>query len=308
LVGEQEGAFQAFSEIPRVTRVHNLIEAVNFDAQTVQVTGMLLQYDFLVIATGMVAPPAFRFGNRKTSASSRKDLMMSMDSFRESVFSASEVAERMRKSRKVLAAASVVVVRGSDSWAVEQACAIREAFPESKRVVLAAGDARLMPELLSEADSARLAARLKARRISVVLGDCTENVESQLGAAVLDCTSSDAPNTEYLPASYLAEGGFVDCDERLRVAAASLGNVFAAGQLVAGQRGDVVLAQHPSVVARNIAAMLSGRTPSAEVGKGPLLKLRKGVAVALGSKEFFSVGISGKLESVKRRRSPRDQH
>ena len=288
-----------------MARVHNLIERVDYDAQTVHVTGHALQYDFLVIATGMAPPPAFRFGNRRTLPGSRRDLTVSTDSFKESVFSASELSERMRKSRKLLAAAPVVVVRGSDARAVEQACAVREAFPEPKRVVLVAAEARLMPELLSEGDSARLAAKLAARRIAVMLA-CSEEAAAVPGAALLDCTASDAPNTDFLPADCLRDG-FVVCDEKLRVVGASLGNVFAVGQLVEGQRGDAALTQHAAVVARNVAALIGGRPPVTEVGKGPLLRLKKGVAVALGTKEFFSVGLSGKLESVKRRRSPRDQ-
>ncbi len=274
--------------------------------QTVHMTGASLGYDVLVCATGMAPPAVFRFGNRQTAPSSRRDLTVSMDSFKESVFSAAELARRMRKLRKVLAAAPSVVVVGGDMQAVEQACAVREAFGEPKKVVLATRETRLMVDVLTEADSAKLAVRLEARHVTVLLG-CDPAQVAAGGAAVLDYTSSHVPNTEYLPASALCDG-FVVCDDKLRVAAASSGNVFAMGRLVHGQTSDASLALHAKVIARNVAALASGKQPTAELGKTApsLLKLRKGVAVALGSKEFFSVGLAGKLESVKRRRSPRD--
>ncbi len=49
LVGEHERAFEPFMELPKVTRLHDLVESVDFDGQTVHVTGRVLQYDFLHI-------------------------------------------------------------------------------------------------------------------------------------------------------------------------------------------------------------------------------------------------------------------
>jgi hypothetical protein len=83
---DEHVAFEELSLEDPIQFLHNLVESVDFEAQTVLVTGRKIHYSLLVIATGMAAPEVFAFGNRKTNKSSREDLLASVDSFKESVY------------------------------------------------------------------------------------------------------------------------------------------------------------------------------------------------------------------------------
>jgi hypothetical protein len=296
LLVDETMAFESIGDNGKIELVHNLIESVDFESQTVFVTGRAIKYSILIVATGLQQPEVFSFGNRLSSKSSREDLLKSVDSFKESVYSSAEIERRLKKQRKQISnSENGAFVIGNSKSAVELAATLKETQGSGYRVTLVTTEGRLVPEL-SEQDAQKLLAQLRARGVVVRL-NCTAPYDeaSAAGAIVLDCMGDRRPNSEFLLASSACnEDGFVVCDDKLRIRG-GLGIEFAVGTLLSGgpRKGD------SSVVAKNVLALLNGKPVSVSRGqKAP--KQQKVASVALGSEEFFSVGLMGKIETKRR--------
>ena len=296
LVSESMAFHSIDGKSGKIELVHNLIESVDFENQSVILTGRVIKYSVLVVATGMARPEVFSFGNRLTNKSSREDLLTSVDSFKESVYSSQEIEKRLRKQRKLIAGSKGgAVVIGNSKAAVELAATLKDTQGESYQVSLVTPEKRLVPEF-GESDSEKLLNELKSLGVSVRLNCASGYADAAtVSAVVLDCSVPSRPNTDFLQAtSVLDENGFVLCDEKLRIKG-GMGIEFAVGSLVSGgsRSGDA------SVVAKNVCSLLLGKVPSATRGQKKA-KAEKVSSVALGAENFYSVGLFGKIETRKR--------
>ena len=254
----------------------------------------VLEYDCLVIATGLNYKEPYRFGARTDRESEERDLLTrSVSSFRYDVFSTMEILEKLGDQRKQLAKSEKVVVIGGGATGVETACEIKQAFPKKSVEIVHSKERLMMGEpCMTPALSAKLLEKVEAMGVKVKL-NTRHSGESEPETLLIHATTA-SPNTQYLPSDMLDDDGYVRTDSHLRV----LGHdsVFALGDVVAGYAHNVKTAKmaHAPVVAKNVIALVNGSSKMAKVEALPK-PVESFMVVTLGPNASFSNGMMGKI-------------
>jgi NADH dehydrogenase FAD-containing subunit len=241
--------------------------AADFDAKTVDVTvstdnsRRTLTYDHLVLATGSRCPePTSPW---KASGSYE------------------EVLEHLHQTAKKAKAAKHIVVGGAGGTGVEVAGELAYEWGKTKEIILLSADDKVLG---GDVTASAAANELKKLNVSIKYGarvDSTstnsESGKTEVKLANGEVIATDlylstigvVPNTEYVPAKYLAGKDnyrTVVVDEYLRVKETK--DVWACGDVVSKPRAGFFITQKQAVsVAKNIEAALAGKEPA--VAKGP---------------------------------------
>ncbi|RPA84571.1 FAD/NAD(P)-binding domain-containing protein [Ascobolus immersus RN42] len=136
-----------------------------------------------------------------------------------------------------IAAANTIVISGGGPTAIETAGELATENP-SKKVILIAGEARLLPGLPASAGT-EAERQLKALNVEVIKGVRVEG-ETETGVRTSDGKTVEAefflpahgvlPNNSFIPKEWQSVGGWLECDEYLRVK--DHPNVWGVGDIV----------------------------------------------------------------------------
>jgi apoptosis-inducing factor 2 len=210
-----------------------------------------------------------------------------------------DTAEALTKqavTREQLASASRVLLVGAGPVGLELAGEITDVWPDKEVTIVDLAD-----DILSGAYSPELRNSLRRqldeRGVRLVLGaplveeiTVTPGVNASISVSTRAGVAIDAdiwfrcygvvPESDYLAGDLLSArrpDGFIDVDDRLRVAGHH--NVFAIGDVsgIAEPKRAAAAQQHAQVVGDSIAAMAEGRVPEATYLPGP-----DGVLIPLG--------------------------
>lgn len=211
-----------------------------------------------------------------------------------------DTAEALTKqagTREQLASASRVLLVGAGPVGLELAGEIIDVWPDKEVTIVELADDILGGAYLPELRE-RLRHQLDERGVRLVLGaplveeiTVAPGVNAPISASTTAGVEIDAdiwfrcygvvPQSDYLAGELLSArrpDGFVDVDDRLRVAGHD--NVFAIGDVtgIAESKRAAAAERHAQVVADNIIAMAQGRVPEATYRPGP-----DGVLIPLGA-------------------------
>ncbi|RDA96224.1 hypothetical protein CP533_1720 [Ophiocordyceps camponoti-saundersi (nom. inval.)] len=210
-----------------------------------------ITYDYLVIATGADATD--------------KDMpWKASGSYEDCLTSLHRTADRIRTAEHV-------VIGGGGATGVEVAAEIKHEFPSKTVVILNSSDT------LVSGDSSAAAVESELRRLGVdvkkgLRGTPSDDAPRPDGKTVVHLsdggflltdlylpTTGLSPNTSFLPADWLTQGGYVDVDECMRVPGTS--GVWALGDVVSKPRAGFLIteAQVAAGVASNVDLVLKGK-------------------------------------------------
>jgi apoptosis-inducing factor 2 len=211
-----------------------------------------------------------------------------------------DTAEALTKqavTREQLASASRVLLVGAGPVGLELAGEITDVWPDKEVTIVDIAE-DILGGIYSPEMRERLRDQLDERGVRLVLGaPLAEEITVVPGVNAPFSTSTTAgveidadiwfrcygvvPQSDYLAGELLSArrpDGFIDVDERLRVAGND--NVFAIGDVtgIAEPKRAAAAQHHAQVVADNIAAMAQGRAPEVAYRPGP-----DGVLIPLGA-------------------------
>jgi len=248
-------SFERFRKLDAARIVHGTLTGVDASAGTVSVrtsggSEATEAFDALVIATGVSN------GFWRTPA----------------LQSATEVDAALRASHERLAGARSIAVVGGGAAAVSAAFNAASTWPHTQVDLYFPGD-RALPQHhrrvwdVIGARLQRLGVGLHPGHRAVVPHDADSITDASIewttgqsnatADAVVWAIGRVQPNTDWLPAEWLAEGGFVRVDEYLRVAGQN--HIFAIGDLAAtGPLRNSARGRADGLLARNVLAGLNG--------------------------------------------------
>ena len=242
--------------------------AADFDAKTVEITlpdnntTRTLPYDQLVLATG-------------ARSASPDTPWKAPGTYEETLASLHDTATKVTNAQHI-------VVGGAGSTGIEVAGELGFEYGKTKEIVLlCSGDKVAGGAALADAAAAELAklnvtikygAHVQEARPAPAGHDKTEVVLASGETLTTDLylpTTGLIPNTEFIPAQYLADGDVVrpvKVDEYLRVPGTE--EVWACGDIVSKPRASFFHTQKQAAsVAKNVEAALAGLKPT--IAKGP---------------------------------------
>ena len=285
--------------LPDVELIQGNVEEVDIEGRKVWLyEGQPITYDILVVATGKIYARPFRFiGLRSSSSDDRSEMMQSQNAFHPEVFSAPQLLEQLKKQRKRLKAASLVVVVGGTILGVESSAEIKAKFP-NKKVVLYHARSRLLNDYheVSEVDSATVLRKLREQGIEVHLNTrFTEEDKSELAGTsfILDCCGG-APRSDFMPENSLTKEGYLKVDANLNVRGSK--RVFAMGDSITGTNGSkkIALLGHVPVVLSNVLRVLR-EEPKLKKLSNKLGPFENAFIVTLGPNDSLTCGVMAKL-------------
>jgi NADH dehydrogenase FAD-containing subunit len=241
--------------------------AADFDAKTVEITlpdstTRTLPYQQLVLATGARSP-------------SPETPWKAPGTYEETLASLHDTATKVANAQHI-------VVGGAGSTGIEVAGELGYEYGRTREIVLlcsgdkVAGGATIADAAASELKrlnvTIKYGARVQEARPAPGGDGKTEVVLASGEILTTDLylpTTGLIPNTEFIPAQYLAEGDVarpVEVDEYLQVPGTE--GVWACGDIVSKPRASFFHTQKQAVyVAKNVEAVLAGLKPT--VAKGP---------------------------------------
>jgi NADH dehydrogenase FAD-containing subunit len=242
-----------FKHHPESKVIQGVVTSVNAKSVILE-NGEVIDYDFLVVATGASYPGPF-----KLHAVTKEQGLKELNEYRE----------------KIKAANNIFLI-GGGSVGVETAAEIKEAFPEKVVTIIQSGDS-LLTNTISKSTKDALLKKVKALGIEVVFNeridldkypDLSKPLEmvSNKGTVfksdyAFNCIGRLTPNSAFLKRlDVLDERGFVNVKPTLQVSNGSFANIFALGDVAntGSSKNYYYCDDQSKVVVNNIDAIVKG--------------------------------------------------